>query len=130
MPFPAPSTPGSDPRALPAGGKVPPGGRPPPRPPPPRPDAPLPLERPEVRRRLLLQLDADHQPEAADLADQRRVDAPEALDPFPAQRVRALPQPLPHDDVEGGPPRRARERVPAERGVVAPLKRPLDRLRG
>src|SRR5436309_2687433 len=78
---------------------------------------------------LPAQLDADHEPEAPDLAHRGRLEAPEFLEGAGSERLRSLPQLPADDDVDRGAPRRARERVPAERGVVAPLERLLHRLR-
>src|SRR2546426_5549375 len=83
----------------------------------------------EDRGRLPPELDPDHQPEPPHLAHIRRPEGAEVVDRGRAQPLRPLRQALPRGDVDRGSPRGTREGVPAEGGVVAPLERPLDRLR-
>src|SRR6266487_273794 len=87
------------------------------------------LHRREDGRRLAAELDADHQPESADLPDRGRVERPKRRDRVAAESFRALPQPFPDRDVDRGGPRGACERIPAEGGVVTAFERALDVLR-
>src|SRR2546430_15522316 len=76
----------------------------------------------EDRSGLSSQLDADHQPEPADLAHGRRLETPQFLDANDPKTVRAFPQALPDGVINRGRPGRTSERIPAERGIVAPLR--------
>src|SRR3989304_986700 len=81
----------------------------------------------EVRRGLLPQLDADHQPKPADLPDRGRVDPAQPLDRAGPERFGPLPELLLHRVIDPGAPRGAREGVAAKGGVVASRELRLHR---
>src|SRR6266566_5670568 len=88
------------------------------------------LQRLEDRSGPPSQLDADHQPEPADFAHRGRLETPQFLDADYPKTVRAFPQALPDGVINRGRRRGTSERIPAERGIVAPLERTLHVLRG
>src|SRR5205807_1347450 len=88
------------------------------------------LQRLEDRSRLSPQFDADHQTEPANFAHGGRLEPPQFLDADDPKMVRAIPQALSHGVFDRRRRRGTRERIPAERGIVAPLERTLHVLCG